>query len=75
MVNSYTVLLIEQADAVEDGFALSAVGAVNQMAHDTLLVNHDGQRKSLPLYPWHHVTSLDEVGPGEVVLLDRKSVV
>ena len=44
-------LLIELADAVEDGSPLLAVSAVNQMADDALLVNHDSQRESLPLYP------------------------
>ena len=51
VANSYTVLLIELADAVEDGSPLLAVSAVNQVADDALLVNHDSQRESLPLYP------------------------
>jgi hypothetical protein len=31
------VLLVELADAVEDGGTLLAVGAVNQMAHDAVI--------------------------------------
>ena len=44
-------LLVELADAVEDGSPLLSVSAVYQMAHNALLVNHDSQRESLPLYP------------------------
>ena len=62
-------LLIELADAVENGGPLCAVGAVNQMAHNAMLVHHDSQRETLTMYPRHHVTGFDEMGPGEVVLL------
>ena len=62
-------VLIELADAVEDGGPLFSVGAVNQMAHNAMLVHHDSQRETLTMYPRHHVTGFDEMGPGEVVLL------
>jgi len=43
--------------------------AVDGMADDALLIDHDGEGEPLGTNPRHHVLGLDEVRPCEVVLV------
>ena len=43
--------------------------AVDGMADDALLVNHDGEGKALGANPRHHVLGFDKMRPCEVVLI------
>ena len=43
--------------------------AVDGVADDALLIDHDGEGEALGTNPRHHVLGLDEVRPCEVVLV------